>query len=628
MKTGTGSPPWAPLPLDGATAFWLLLLVLGLVVYVLGLDGQYNPSNGDELVYAHIARLTAASGHWLPLVSELDHMRNTKPPLLFWQALLAGDWGQRWSLAALRTPSLIYTLLTAGLISVTLRRVTRSLSQACMGACIYLAFFCTFRYGRTFLTSAPESFWLNLPMFWLLWWRLGPAVPAQRVLTEGARDEVAGVSLGWLTHLGFGLAFGLGLAYKSFALIVPAAATLWSAQLLSGPGLSWRGGLSVSFKVGLSVCLALGVFALWFVLDPNPSGVWQEFVLGENLGKLSDRQGYWQVALFGGGGSLWAQALAYVQNAGLLAFVVLGLGWVGVTRAAQLWRQGRDPLGAAAASSPSVPEGQAKAAAARVILLTWLGIWLLVFMLPSQRSARYLIPAMPALALMLALYWERIARAWFLVSLLLCGLFMGGLGRVAWAQHELGIGSEIELAAALLALCAGLAVLVAGIVHSAWTRACTVAACLLAYACFGLTTAPLNGTGGQYPASVKTKLLAARVAVPNGFNGQFERFQFLLPGNQFVPYAGEARTPTGKSAADLLRLLSQYDAVIWLQADLAEQAPPCVPACTLLASRWEVKGRHQSGEITLANLWYPQSWLFRREWLLVRAAPPARATRP
>jgi hypothetical protein len=41
-----------------------------------------------------------------------------------------------------------------------------------------------------------------------------------------------------------------------------------------------------------------------------------------------------------------------------------------------------------------------------------------------------------------------------------------------------------------------------------------------------------------------------------------------------------------------------------------------MPGCKVLGERWEVKGRHQSGEITLANLWYPQQWLFRREWLL------------
>ena len=40
------------------------------------------------------------------------------------------------------------------------------LRRALLAACIYLAFFCTFRYGRTYLTSAPETFWLNVPIIW------------------------------------------------------------------------------------------------------------------------------------------------------------------------------------------------------------------------------------------------------------------------------------------------------------------------------------------------------------------------------------------------------------------------------------------------------------------------------
>ena len=91
------------------------LLVLAVLVYAWGLGGQNIPRNGDEYVYAHIARLTAQSGHWLPLVSELDHMRNTKPPLLFWQAIVASDWGNHWTLLALRLPSLVYMLLIAGM---------------------------------------------------------------------------------------------------------------------------------------------------------------------------------------------------------------------------------------------------------------------------------------------------------------------------------------------------------------------------------------------------------------------------------------------------------------------------------------------------------------------------------
>ncbi len=50
------------------------------------------------MVYAHIAHQTALTGHWLPLASELENMRNTKPPLLFWQAMVAvtGASAGRW----------------------------------------------------------------------------------------------------------------------------------------------------------------------------------------------------------------------------------------------------------------------------------------------------------------------------------------------------------------------------------------------------------------------------------------------------------------------------------------------------------------------------------------------------
>ena len=587
-------------PMGVHTLAWLLVLGLALCVYVAGLGGQYAPSNGDELVYTHIARLTAASNHWLPLVSELDHMRNTKPPLLFWQAMVAGDWGRNWSLAALRTPSVIYTFLLAGAVGWTVHLITRNVRSACIAACVYLAFFCTFRFGRTYLTSAPETFWLSLPMFWLLWARLCPS---------------SAVQVGWLTHLAWGLALGLGLAYKSFALIAPAGAALWCAQLISAPVLTWRVVAQTTLKMTLAATLALGIFALWFVLDPDPGAVWQEFVIGENAGKLSSTQGYWHIALAGGGFSIWAQSLAYVQNAGLLAFVVLGLMVLGVKLGWQAWHD-RQERGSALNGSP---DGQRSVHT--LILLTWLAVWLIVFTLPSQRSARYVIPAMPAVAMLVALYWDRIGRGWFVSSLLVCGVLMGVLGRMAWAAHDIGIGSGAQLSLALLAMAAGFAMVLAGLIRPGWTRACTVAACLLVFSCFGLTTAPLNGAAGQYDATSSRQLQNARVAIPNGFNGQFERFQFLLPGNRFVPYDVEGRggTPAGGAGKDALhRLLSNHDAVIWLQETPSEQTPPCVPGCKILGERWEVKGRHQSGEITLSNLWYPQTWLFRREWLVQR----------
>ncbi len=587
------------------TLVWMGLLLLAVLVYVGGLGGQYIPSNGDELVYAHIARLTAASGHWLPLVSDLDHMRNTKPPLLFWQAMVAGNWGCNWHMVALRTPSVVYSLLVAVAIILAVRQITQQWGLALMTACIYLAFFCTFRYGRAYLTSAPETFWLNVPMFYGLW---------RAARANDCNDSGAGLTVpqGWLVHLILGLALGLGLAYKSFALLAPAAAAWWCAELCVRSALTWREVWRITLGVSVSAMVALAVFGLWFVLDPDPNAVWQEFVLAENAGKLSNNAGYWQTALMGGGFSIWAQLLAYVQNAGLLAFVVLGLMAWGV---GQIWRVRHAGLGWML-NLPPVTR----------ILLVWLGVWLLVFILPSQRSARYLIPAMPALAMLMALYWSRIARGWFVPSLALCGVLLAFLGRIAWAAHDIGIGSTWQLTMTLLVMGIGLALVGLGLQKPCWTRTCTVAAVLAVFATFSMTVAPLNGPAGQYHLSERHLPGQPRIAVPSSFNGQFERFWFLLPRSVLVAYDGEARATMSATdnAVEQYRLLANFDAIVWLQTPAETTAPLCAPQCRVLDGRWEVKGRHRSGEITLSNLWYPQRWLFRREWLITALPPNTR----
>jgi 4-amino-4-deoxy-L-arabinose transferase-like glycosyltransferase len=600
-----GSPAW-----KNSTLAWLAVLLLAVLNYFFGLNGQYVPTNGDELVYTHIARLTAASGHWLPLVSDLEHMRNTKPPLLFWQAMVAGNWGQHWTMAALRTPSVVYTMLIALAIGWTVLRITRDVRRAFLAACIYLAFLCTFRYGRTYLTSAPETFWLNVPMFCLLWWQLTLSNKPLTSTPTVVADAPAKRALGWLTHLGFGLAMGIGLAYKSFALIAPAAATLWCAQLMNLSPSNWRGSLNMTMKVALSALIALGIFGLWFVFDPDPKAVWQEFVLGENAGKLSNSAGYWQTALFGGGFSIWAQLFGYAQNAGLLAFVVIGLMVLGLQH---LWTLRQRSL-------RSMPIHLST-------IMVWLAVWLLVFTLPSQRSARYLIPAMPALAMLLALFWERIGRGWFVPSLMLCGLVIGFLGRISWAEYSLGIGHLSELILTLLAVGFGLGLVLAGLGKASWTRACTLTATLTVFGVFGLTTAPLNGPSGLYGDQVTQTLKGKRIAVPSSFNGQFERFEFLLPGNRFGAYDGDARLFRSKAEniETLQQLLDTHDAVVWLQTRDEDSQPLCAPGCLVLGGRWEVRGRHQSGEITLTNLWFPQQWLFRREWLVTRAKDAAAA---
>ena len=591
------TPRFTNTPRPAPLWVWLVLLVLALGIYVFGLGGAYAPTNGDEMVYLHIARLTAASGHWLPLLSDLANMRNTKPPLLFWQAMVAGDWGQHWSLLALRLPSIIYTFLSSACIGLLTLRISGKARTACLAVLLYLVFFSTFRYGRVFVTSAPETFWMALPLFWLLW--LHP---------RSTTHALPGTRPGWLGFTLFGLALGLGLAYKSFALIAPASITLWAWLLVQHRPLQWGQTFSLSFKVGWSSVLALGIFGLWFVLDPNPAAVWQEFVLTENAGKMNTQQGYWHAALFGDY-PMWTQLLAYPENAGIFAFAVIGLAWTGLLHSLQRAVQGRTIC--------SLP-------ASHTLLLLWLLIWLLVFTLPSQRSARYVIPAMPALAMLMALHWHKIGKLWFWLTLLVCLPAFILLGRIGWVIAGMDVGSPALLIATLGAASLGVLLVLAGLLKPAWCRMGALLACFTLYATFSLMVAPLSTPSADYPPAVQRQLGGLKVAVPNGFNGQYERYSFVLPGARLSPFDAEGRN-TGALKPDLPPserldyLLGSHDAAVWLQDSLEQTAPSCLPHCTLLGARWHIKSRHQSGEITWANLWYPQQWLFRREWLITPA---------
>ena len=580
----------------GAVWPWLALLAVAVALYFFGLGSFYAPTNGDEMVYIHIARLTAASGHWLPLVSDLEHMRNTKPPMLFWQSFIATHWGANWSLVALRLPSVVYTLSTAAAVAWCAKQMRGDWRTGVLAAVIYLAFFSTFRYCRVFLTSAPETFWLSVPVAFVLWSEITSAK-----LTRPDAWRVLPV-FAWFSL--FGLCMGVGLLYKSFALIAPAAATLW-CMLLINSAPRWSSVWKVTLAVAWSAVLALGVFALWFAWDPDPAAVWQEFVVGENAGKLAGGQGYWHSALWGDY-PLWTQLLAYLENAGLLLLVVLGLATSGVKRLAKghVWAQ--------------TPPAQR-------ILWLWLIVWLVVFSIPSQRSARYVIPAMPALAILLALHWERIARIWFLLTLLIASVALVILGRIAWVVGDMDIASSWTRGLAMAAVVAGLASAIAALVRRSWSRNAALVGCFSVYACFGLMVAPLDSAQAQFPASALSQLSGKRVAVPNGFTAQYERFHFILPDSTFVPFDVAGRNtgalhPEMPDAPRLAFLIANFDAVIWLEDDSQASAPLCAPQCTVLGYRWHVKSRHKAGEVTLSNLWYPQQWLFGREWLL--AAQP------
>ena len=218
---------------------------------------------------------------------------------------------------------------------------------------------------------------------------------------------------------------------------------------------------------------------------------------------------------------MWTQLLAYPVNAGLLALQTIGyVLW-------SAWQAIRH-------------HALRQLTPAHRVLLLWLIVWLVVFTIPSQRSERYVIPAMPALAIGMALAWDRIPRLWSLAGLLLVtpallilGASRGMSERWHWrVQLDAGRYSAHDY----WFVHGG-----AGLLQPRWTRNSSVLACLAVYAVFGCMVVPLSDGYSELPAEVRHQLRNQRIAVPNGFTGQFESYHFTFPGAQIAPYDAEGR---------------------------------------------------------------------------------------
>jgi 4-amino-4-deoxy-L-arabinose transferase-like glycosyltransferase len=576
--------------LTSSTLAWLLLAFLVALGYLFQLGGDHIPRNGDELVYAHIARLTAGSGHWLPLVSSYDFMRNTKPPLLFWQAMVAGGWGEHWTLFNLRLPSVLYlwaTALMAGLLTWKIVRIkgdeknANAVSLGAIAAIVFLSFFSTYRYGRPYLTSAPETFWLCGVFLALAW------SPAALLASR------------WKFPLLAGLAIGIGCLYKSFAMVVPVGFGLALCyQTIQARRLPWqivRPGFALDAVRVAAVCIiAIAVFSLWFAVDPMPGEVWREFVVGENAGKFKSSDGYLKLA-FSGSGGIFVILTGYFVNAGLLFPLSVGCAWTAFC----CYRERRNTAQVISDSEK--------------VMWLWLLALAIVFMLPSQRSARYLIPAMPAVAVLMALYWTRTARIWFSLTLVFCALG-------AFAMLVIGKGAVRatgDAAAyspffwALLALIFAVSML--GIAKSKWTRQVTAVTGFAFLLALAWVTAPFNGPLGHFKPETVALVQGQQVSVPNNFNGQFERYQFLLTGAKIVAY--DAPQPVDYSDVEALFKTSRYALV-----QRRKGQSPCTQ-CRIVDVRWDIRSRQDAKEGTWAALTSPDTFWYSQEYLVERIQP-------
>jgi len=582
--------------LTASTLAWLLLAFLIALGYLFQLGGDHIPRNGDELVYAHIARLTAESGRWLPLVSSYDFMRNTKPPLLFWQAMVAGGWGDHWTLFNLRLPSVMYLWATALMVGLLTWKIARNngnngyeghennsnaVGLGAIAAIVFLSFFSTYRYGRPYLTSAPETFWLFGVFFAIAW------SPAKLLASR------------WKFPVLAGLAIGIGCLYKSFAMVVPVGFGLALCyQTIQARRLPWqiiRPGMALDTARVAAICIiAVAVFSLWFAVDPLPAEVWREFVVGENARKFKSSDGYLKLAFSGSGGIL-VILTGYFVNAGLLFPLTVGCAWT----AWRCYRQRRS-------TAQAITDGEK-------VLWLWLLALAIVFMLPSQRSARYLIPAMPAVAVLIALYWNRIGRIWFSFTLVFCALG-------AFAMQVIGTGAVratddrsmySPFFWGLLALILGISIL--GIAKRKWTRPVTAAAGFGFLLALAWVTAPFNGPLGHFKPETVALVQGQQVSAPNNFNGQFERYQFLLTGAKIMAY--DAPQPVDYSDVEALLKTSRYALV-----QRRKGQAPCAQ-CRIVDVRWDIRSRQDPKEGTWAAFTSPDTFWYSQEYLVERLQP-------
>lgn len=555
--------------------WYVLAVLLAGFTYFYGLDSPHIPKNGDEFPYAHITRLTAQSGHLLPLQSELDNMRNTKPPLLFWQGIASTGWGGQWTWWHLRYPSVIYTLLTALLVFLLGRKLAQQQTvegaaspteTGFVAALAFLAFFSSYRFGRPFLVNPAEVFWFFLPFFTLLYWR------------SFAFDSRFGIPVL------LGVEIGVGLLYKSFALVAPIGLALAWWYLHQRKYLLKDFLFKDAWKVAISVVVALAMFALWFVFDPDPQAVWREFVVGENAGKFDPHgRGYFANLLWGGS-SIWALLVGYPMNAGLLAFPVAALFFVA-------WRRRR------------------LLSDIEQMLWVWMFALFIVFSLPSQRSARYLLEAMPAVALLCALNWQRISRMAFVASLLLSAVVLALLAFLSLRlQDEVG---GLYHAGYWWLLAVTAALIVFALFAARYTRMLVSVAALLVMLVLAAFLRPFDGEPGNFSAAAKQQVQGKDVWTPCNFRALDEGYRFLLPGAQVHGYF--AVPPPA------LDTLGQNYGLFAVQLPLHEACK----GCQVIGHRLEIRSRHDPQEIRRIFSGEVYEQLFVREWLVVSpsAAP-------
>ena len=450
-------------------------VLLALAAYFWGLGCYQIPKIGDEVLYLQIARVTGASGSWLPLRYE-PGILNTKPPLLFWLGIFINRFSA--SLFAMRAGVVIVTLLSASLVYLISKKRSADRAAPYWAAAAYLGFISTFQQGRPFLVNSFEVLFLVLPLAWFFY--------------RSRLDFIFWVlvSLSW----------GAVAWSKSFALILVGAFALAGSVWILKPEVRKNKSFFILF-FSSAVIAGLAIFSLWFVFDPDPGLLFHQFIIGENAVKFKGYANYFR-GLFMGAYPVYRIWLGDFANAGIYAVILLGT-------IVALLRKG------------------IKAVDRQTLSLLWFIVAFLIFYtIPTQRQENYLLPTMAIWAVFFADYRKNIPRIFWTISM---GLVV--LCFVAFTAAPFFAGTWSVMPPATILLWLGTIGLYIFIFQKFDRIEIFPALVLLCF--IQLTNFLSFFETTSFAFSVDS---AQTVRVPSRRLAQHERFRFIYPNSVPVPY--------------------------------------------------------------------------------------------
>jgi 4-amino-4-deoxy-L-arabinose transferase-like glycosyltransferase len=326
--------------------FWLL--GLGLVLIATGI-GLRDPWPADEPRFALVVRDMVASGEWLlPRVG--GDVYADKPPLFFWLmglSLLATG--------SLRIAFLLPSLLSGLACLLMIYDLGRRLWNREAGLAAALALLATVQFVwqvRQAQIDATLLFWVVLGLYGLV----------RHLLTGPAWGWYA---VGWAAA-GFGV-ITKGVGFLPLLILIPFAllrGPSWSPRMQSTSVAGWCIG-PLAFFLAVSTWLAPMLVAA--SADPSLAAYRDEILFRQTVGRYTDAWHHRE--------SFWYFIVEVIP--GLWLPLTLLLPWL-LPRWRKAW-QGRDLRVA--------------------LLLTWVALVLLFFSFSSGKRGVYVLPALPALAL-------------------------------------------------------------------------------------------------------------------------------------------------------------------------------------------------------------------------------------